>query len=165
MGHSPLPAVPQPTDRGIRARQRTTIVIAPLVFVIMTLLLLAGVVGDGPLSWRTVRDGDLAVSYERFTRRGSTWTMTVEVPTGPDGQTAVRVGRSLHQAFQIDGIEPQPDAVRTDAEWLVYEFAGGRPSQATSIEFHVTADALWSQQGAIRGTNGQQVPVQQFIYP
>jgi hypothetical protein len=74
----------------------------------IVLLALSGIFAHGPLGERTVGDGALSLSYERFQRHTALSRLTVRMAAPNPGEASLRFGPSLLDNFQIADIEPRP---------------------------------------------------------
>jgi hypothetical protein len=81
-----------------------------IAIAVVVLLALSGLFAHGPLSKRTVRDGALALTYERFQRATAVARLTATI-TGPTAdEVSLRMDPSFSDNFQIADIEPRPSS-------------------------------------------------------
>lgn len=139
-----------------------------LVILVM-LVALGGLFGNGPLSWTTVTtpDGALRVSYERFGRRGGPQELTLRATAraGRSGSWQVEVSRDYLASLQVSAITPEPDAVETVEGAVRYRFAQAAPGADLEVVLAVTPRLVWSQRGEVRLAGGQPATVTQFFFP
>lgn len=138
--------------------------------VVLALVIVAAVVGffgPGPVSWTEASDGALTASYERFTRRGGTSALRIEV--GPEAATQeafeVRIDRSYLSNFEITSITPEPDSARTTGTWITYTFKTDDPGEGLEVTYSLTPTGLWAADGEIALPTGETVSLSHFIYP
>jgi hypothetical protein len=152
--------------------QRREWVIQRLGWAAMAVLLVAGVLGffgSGPVSDRSVsaQDGAAQVSYSRFGRFGAPGTLLIELRDAqPDTSGTVQLGlsRDYAEGVRIEQVVPEPESVKTEEDWLVYEFALDAPALLrVSIEFMFEHRGELS--GEVRFPDGATLTFEQFIHP
>jgi hypothetical protein len=79
-----------------------------IVLAIILLIALTGVLAHGPLSKRTVADGGLSVSYERFQRVTSLARLNARISGGNGHESSLTLSPAFAENFQIADIEPRP---------------------------------------------------------
>jgi len=81
-----------------------------VVMAIILVLALSGVLARGALSHTTVSDpgGGLSLTYERFQRATAVSRYVAKISAPNGGETALRLGSSFHDKFQVADIEPRP---------------------------------------------------------
>lgn len=115
-----------PVRENMRFQRRTWIAerIGWTILVLITLVALSGVFGNGPLSWQTASGGSLTVDYERFQRvtRLSRFTFEIGRQSGPELQ--LHLSSAFQQNFEISNIQPQPTRSTAGADGIDLAFAG-----------------------------------------
>jgi hypothetical protein len=79
-----------------------------IVLAIILLVALTGVLAHGPLSKRTVTDGGLSLSYERFQRVTSLSRLDARISGGAGHESVLTLSPAFSENFQIADIEPRP---------------------------------------------------------
>jgi hypothetical protein len=79
-----------------------------IVLAIIVLIALTGVLAHGPLSERTVADGALSVTYERFQRVTSSARLSARISASHGHESSLTLSPAFAENFQIDDIEPRP---------------------------------------------------------
>lgn len=79
-----------------------------IVLAIILLIALTGVFAHGPLSERTVADGGLSVSYQRFQRVTSLARLNARISGSYGGEASLTLSPAFAENFQIADIEPRP---------------------------------------------------------
>jgi hypothetical protein len=128
---------------------------------------LAGLLGDGPLSERTVRDGDgLVVEYLRFARTSADTPLRVWVGEGavPGGAARVWLDSAFLANQEIAGITPQPDRVEAGPDRLTYVFLApdGGPIE---VRLDLRPKAVGRHPVRVGVPSGRQVTFTQIVYP
>lgn len=126
---------------------------------------LAGLLGPGPLSDVSARDGErLEVEYERFVRHGSPSDIRVTIPRPGTKLVRVAVSRDYLDAVWLMEILPTPMRVQAADSDVVYTFErlGSGPLEAT---FGIRPKALGTHEARIALDDGSRVSVRQFTYP
>lgn len=138
---------------------------------LLTLLILiavAGLFGNGPLSWTSATSDDgLEIIYERFGRRGGSQELTVRAPAtaASGGVWEIEVTRGYLASLEITAVSPEPDKVETIEGALRYSFTQATPGADLEVVFAVTPRHLLSQDGEFRFRDGEPVHVSQFFFP
>ncbi len=76
----------------------------------IVLIALLGVFANGPLSRRTVRDGALALTYERFQHVTALARLTATISAPNADEVGLTLGPAFADNFQIADIEPVPSS-------------------------------------------------------
>ena len=135
-----------------------------VVLTIFLALALAGLFGGGPLSRAHVEGPAGRVEYERFVRYGASTTLTVMPATDAlHGVSRIEVSAAYLQAFRVEGITPEPSAVRMVGGQLVYEFATAAPG--ASVTFNLHPQRLWRHRAQLAIDAGAPLEISQLTYP
>lgn len=130
-------------------------------FVIGILILTAilGLFGSGWLSGASVDGSGLRIEYERFARLQQPTRIRLML----SGQTPqVALHRRYFDSVQIEQITPEPSAVESAGEWLVYRFAGATPG---AVIFQLKPEEFGTLVGAAKLSGGNSLVFRQFVYP
>lgn len=150
--------------------QRREWVVQRVAWAVVAALLIAGVVGlfgAGPLSHAVASSGPLTLEYDRLLRRRapSQYELAVSPDIATAGEVALWLDAALLEKIDIDQIVPEPTEAATGSDRIVYRFAVADPEQTAQITFHLEP----SEPGAVRGRigliDGQELTIDQFIYP
>jgi hypothetical protein len=77
---------------------------------VVVLLALSGLFAHGPLSKRTVKDGALSLTYERFQRATAVASLAATISAPTADKVNLRLDPSFSDNFQIADIEPRPSS-------------------------------------------------------
>jgi hypothetical protein len=155
--------------------QRRSWVMQRVGWVVMTLVMLAALVGLfggagalGGEAQSSSEDAAVSVSYERFLRFIKPTTLQIQLSqeAGKGGKVSVWVDREYLDGLQVQQITPQPSSAKTGAKRLTYVFEVDDPNGPAMVTF----DLLPEQEiGALRGRvgvgDGEPVSFGQFVYP
>jgi hypothetical protein len=153
-------------DRDLRFHHREWLIqrIGWVVVALFLVLALAGLFGGGPLSHARAAGASGSIEYEHFVRSGTPTDLVVTAATaGARGVNRVEIASGYLAAFRVERITPEPRAVRTMGDRLVYEFAAGAPG--ASISFHIHPQRLWRHRTVVRIDGGAPLEVWQLTYP
>lgn len=126
-------------------------------------LALAGLFGQGQLSYRRIANSAGSVEYERFARSGLSTVIVVTPSRNTQGVSRVAITADYLESFRVEQITPEPTAVRVDGRQLVYEFAGA--ASDTSITFHIHPQRLGRHTADVIVDGGAPLAIRQFTYP
>lgn len=130
--------------------------VAVVVVVLVILLSLAGLFGDGWLSRRQAAKADTQVSWQRFARYGNEIEMTVE---GAVNEIAIPGNYFGH--FKLTRIVPQPERQSNRQGKIVFEFASPPPD---AVRFYFLPNDAGSTNATV-SVNGVAFGIPQFTYP
>lgn len=141
-------------------------------WVIMGVIILSallGIFGKGPLANARLGDptGALTANYTRFERYRS--PATIEVIVGPNVAKEGRIGISFNREFidriDIARIDPEPAAVKSDMNRIVYEFELMDGSQPAHIFIDYEHERFGTTEAHMTLTDGPEITLRQLIYP
>lgn len=139
------------------------------LLLLVVALALAGLFGNGPLSWTTIKSsqGDLDVAYERFGRRGGSQELTVRTTADAarNGTWELFFSLDYLNALQVTSITPEPESVAADRGGVRFTFSQASPRADLEVTFAVTPTELLSQDGDISLPNGAELTLRQFFFP
>lgn len=79
-----------------------------IVLAVILLIALSGVLAHGPLSERTVTDGGLSLTYERFQRATALARFNARILVSYGDEASLTLSAPFADSFQIADIEPRP---------------------------------------------------------
>lgn len=127
-----------------------------LVFLVAALL---GLFGEGILSRKTIRAGNLELVYERFCRYEH--RLEMKLLSAGEHINVVSLPKSYLEKFKIDKIVPAPSSEVANPGYVSYLFNGNKND---TVSFYMAPLQRGSTGGLIK-INNQTVPIQQYIYP
>lgn len=134
--------------------------------VVLVVLTLTGLFGNGPLSHRHVSslDGRVTCEFERFTRSGSTTSMLIRVQGEPNSQVALLLDGPLFRELNIETLQPQPLLSLTHNLAFLLHLGTDEEGMA---ELHITLrnDGVGSYAGQASLAAGSAVHFSTFVYP
>lgn len=136
----------------------------------MVLLALAGLLGlfgDGPLAKVRAANGPVEAQYDRFERLLSPAQLEVQVSpeAAQNEEVRLQIGRELLDGWEIRDISPQPDRMELSPDRITYVFGVRDPSSPMRITFDIETARAGSHSGQIGLDGGEQIDVNQFVYP
>lgn len=120
---------------------------------------LAGGLGRGALADVTRSAGAMHVHYDRVARHEARTLLEVRVP--PSART-VWIDQSLEERWRIEQMVPAPNAVRLQADRVVYEVNVG--AQGGLVRFDLLPERMGRARGRI-GVDDAAVDVDQWVLP
>jgi hypothetical protein len=126
---------------------------------------LAGLLGPGPLSNVSARDGkDLAIEYERFVRHGSKTEIRVRVEPSQPGPVRIAITRAYLGQSRLQQTVPEPVSVQASGTDAIFTFDVeiNSPLQAT---FVMEPGEIGTHTARIATADGSSVTLRQFTYP
>lgn len=129
--------------------------------VILTIAAILGFFGNGWLSRASAQGGGLRIEYERFARYQTPTKLRLLLSDAGE-TTQVEFSRRYLDSVQVEQITPEPNAVESIGEWLIYRFSGPRTDAVT---FHLTPDEFGNLSGSVKISGGNPVVFNQFVYP
>lgn len=130
---------------------------------------LLGVFGKGVLANAEASDptGALTVTYARLERYRS--PTTIEAIIGPEqakeGKLTLALDREFVSGVELTGIEPEPDAVKSDSDRMLYEFAVADPSQPAHVFINYEYETIGPVGARLGLEGGPQVELNTFVFP
>ena len=100
-----------------------------LILVVLVLATL-GLFGNGVLSERNIRAGDISLRYERFARFQNSTAIEVTA-SARGGDLTVAFSRDFVGAFKVEEINPEPAGQRIERGSTVYLFRATGSGRAT----------------------------------
>lgn len=134
--------------------------------VLIVLLALAGLFGNGPLSdaQAVSSDGRVRVEYQRLSRTGSTDNMRITVRGAPGKPVILLLGGTLLQEASIETLQPEPQVSRSHGEALLLELGTSEDGVAT-LYLTLRSDYVGTLEGSVRAGPSSAVHFTTFLYP
>src|SRR5512133_1227959 len=152
--------------------QRANWRISRVAWVIMALILLAGLaglLGSGPASDAQSGgpDAGIQVHYDRILRVLTSGSIEVDLEPGATSSRDVRLklGGDLVRELQLERIEPEPSNAEIDPDGITYTFNANQPGQPGRIVFYGTAQRVGSMNGSIGLDQRRPVSLPQLVFP
>ncbi|WP_162301968.1 hypothetical protein [Croceibacterium ferulae] len=117
-------------------------------WLLMGALLIAALCGltgaGGPLSRGQVRAGGAVIDYPRIARWQSAEEATIRFAPGATGRVDVLLSARFAEAFDVEGVQPQPATTASTAEGLrfTFELGGGSGVRTASLSLRPSQPAL-----------------------
>ncbi|TDV62596.1 hypothetical protein [Pseudomonas sp. LP_7_YM] len=129
-------------------------------------LTLAGLFSKGPLSQvePATADGRLQVKYERFSRNGAQDDLIITSKGAAYEILYLVLGSELLEGVSIEGLNPQPEPLRSEGRDLVIPMKADRNGLAT-LYLTVRSNGVGLYRGSMHLIGGENLPVPKFIYP
>jgi len=138
-----------------------------VLMLIIAVIGLLGLFGQGPLSKSTARAGGIEVEYERFERLLAPAQIEVKLTQQDfqNGEARIQVDRNMLNMYNLQNIIPEPDQSILSDEFITYVFNVGQAGQLLQITFELQPNRIGQVNGQIGLENGQPVQFAQFVYP
>lgn len=129
-----------------------------LMFVFLIAALL-GLFGEGPLSRKKIKAGNITLEYERFCR----YEHGIEIRLQSEGENiyTVSIPQKYLKSFRVGDIVPEPQKQTATPGYINYQFEG---SQNNVITFYVSPVQRSNVEEVFR-VNANSFTIKQTIYP
>lgn len=136
------------------------------VLVLIVLLALVGVFGNGPLSdaQATSTDGRIKVEYQRLSRSGTTDNLRIIVRGNAGEPVKVLLGGSLLQEASIETMQPEPQASISHGKALLLQLGTSGDGIAT-LYLTLRSESVGTLEGVVRAGPTSAVVFSTFLYP
>ncbi|MCO7519126.1 MULTISPECIES: hypothetical protein [unclassified Pseudomonas] len=136
------------------------------VLVLIVLLALAGLFGNGPLSDAEVTssDGRVQVEYQRLSRSGTTENLRITVRGTAGEAVTVLLGGSLLREASIETLQPEPLASLSHGKALMLQLGTSKDGIAT-LYLTLRSEHVGSLEGVVRAGSRSAVRFNTFLYP
>jgi hypothetical protein len=136
------------------------------VLVIIVLLALAGLFGNGPLSDAEVvsQDGRLKVEYQRLSRSGTTDNLFITIQGSPGQPVMVELEGSLLREASIETMQPEPQVSMSHGPALLLQLGTSKDGMAT-LYLTLRSEHVGSLEGVVRSGSNTKVHFSTFLYP
>jgi hypothetical protein len=131
-----------------------------ICFMLIIVLALLGLFGNGVLSRQKSETGGNMIEYERFGRYESSTTLHIVART-VDGKAVVRIPQHYLQHFELERIIPSPVAEGVHNGYCVYSFTADE-------SMHILLYGMLKRRGSLEAdvkVNNTALKVSQFIFP
>src|SRR3954462_11584167 len=150
--------------------ERRQWVVQRVSWVIVVLILVAGfagVFGVGPLSYTQTTVGPMTVEYQRFIRNlaPTELHLRVDQSAAVDGQIHIWLDQSFVDEFEIQEVNPEPVAMESGPDRVVYQFAVAESNPVAEIAFDLEPNEPGPSHSQIGVLDGPEVDFDQFVYP
>ena len=157
-----------PVEEDMRMQQRVWRFerVGWYALVLVVLLGLAGVFGNGPLSNAQVtsEDGRVHVEYQRLSRSGTTDNLRITVRGKPGEPVVVVLGGSLLREASIETMQPQPQVSRSHGQSLLLQLGTSHDGMAT-LYLTLRSEHVGRLEGVVRAGQDSTVQFATFLYP
>ena len=134
--------------------------------VLIVLLALAGLFGNGPLSDAQVssEDGRVQVDYQRLSRSGTTDKLRITVRGTAGEPVMLLLGGTLLREASIETLQPQPQASRSQGRSLLLQLGTSKEGIAT-LYLTLRSEYVGTLEGVVRAGPSSTVHFSTFLYP
>jgi hypothetical protein len=125
----------------------------------------AGLLGNGPLAYRTLISENGELTIDRFARRDgpTTWAIKPNAVAVRGSTFRVRVTSSMLQRVKIEAITPAPEAQVMTSNGVLFTFQAIAAN--TQVLFQVEPQSAGWMRGDFQLGDSIPVTVEQFVYP
>ncbi|WP_425928308.1 hypothetical protein [Pseudomonas sp. NyZ201] len=136
------------------------------VLVLIVLLALAGLFGNGPLSDAdaTSADGRVRVEYQRLSRSGTTDSMRIQVRGTPGQPVQLLLGGSLLREASIETLQPEPLSAQSRGEEILMRLGTGEDGIAT-LYLTLRSEHVGRLEGRVGLGQGSTTTFSTFFFP
>lgn len=158
----------QPVEENIGRQHRTWRFerLGWCCLVVVVVMALAGIFGDGPLSEQQAlsADGRVQIEYQRFSRNGAVDNLRVRVKGQPASRVALLLDGSLFHESSIETMQPQPLLSQSQGQALLLHLATDDQGQAT-LHLTLQYDGVGLLRAQARVGSTSTVAFTTFVYP
>lgn len=125
----------------------------------------AGLFGSGPLSSATRSADGVTLEFDRFIRRNSHFTLTIDIPVASEQARAeLSLPRRYLRGIRISSMVPGPVQVVSGSEATTFVLAGHAPALVLPVQIH--AEPIWMgvHDGEV-AVGRARLPFTQFAWP
>ncbi|MNO45597.1 hypothetical protein D3C76_358660 [compost metagenome] len=136
------------------------------VLLLIVLLALAGLFGNGPLSdaQMTSADGRVQVEYQRLSRSGTTDNLRITVRGSPGQPVKVLLGGTLLTEASIETMQPEPQVSLSQGKALLLQLGTSEDGIAT-LYLTLRSEHVGTLDGVVRVGAGSAVHFSTFLFP
>ncbi|WP_207830280.1 hypothetical protein [Pseudomonas sp. 43(2021)] len=157
-----------PVEEDMRMQQRVWRFerVGWYALVLIVLLALAGLFGNGPLSDAQVssEDGRVQVDYQRLSRSGTTDKLRITVRGTAGEPVMLLLGGTLLREASIETLQPQPQASRSQGRSLLLQL-GTSKEGITTLYLTLRSEYVGTLEGVVRAGPSSTVHFSTFLYP
>lgn len=134
--------------------------------VLIMLLALAGVFGNGPLSNAEAisADGNLRVQYQRLSRSGTVDDLRITVRGTPGKPVTLTLDGTLLREASIETMQPEPQSSMSRGQALLLQLGTSEDGVAT-LYLTVRSEYVGTLQGLVEAGTGTSVSFSTFLFP
>ncbi|WP_256669367.1 hypothetical protein [Pseudomonas sp. MN1F] len=136
------------------------------VLVVIVLLALAGLFGNGPLSDALAMspDGRVQVAYQRISRSGTSDHLRITVRGTPGQPVRLLLGGNLLREASIEMLQPEPEKSLSQGQSLLLQLGTSEDGIAT-LYLTVRSDFIGTLEGLVSAGQGSAVHFSTFLFP
>lgn len=136
------------------------------VLLVIVLLALAGLFGNGPLSDAVTvsPDGRVRVEYQRLSRSGTTDNLYITVQGEPGQPVTVELDGSLLRTASIETMQPEPQRSMSHGPALLLQLGTSKDGVAT-LYLTLRTDHVGTLEAVVRAGPHSAVHFSTFLYP
>ncbi|WP_087500754.1 hypothetical protein [Pseudomonas sp. SID14000] len=157
-----------PVEEDMRMQQRVWRFerVGWYALVLIVLLALAGLFGNGPLSDAQVssEDGRVQVDYQRLSRSGTTDNLRITVRGIAGEPVTLLLGGTLLREASIETLQPEPQASRSHGQSLLLQLGTSKEGIAT-LYLTLRSEYVGTLEGVVRAGPSSTVHFSTFLYP
>jgi hypothetical protein len=120
---------------------------------------LLGLFGEGPLSSKNIKVGNIEIAYERFCRYEH--GMKIKLQSNDENISTVSIPQDYLENFRVGEIVPEPQKQVASAGYVNFQFEG---SDNKLISFYLTPLKRKTVEGLFRA-NAHSFTIKHTIYP
>lgn len=136
------------------------------LLILLVILSLLGLFSGGVLSKARAQnaEGDVAVEYQRFERRGAQSALSLQIKAGGDGRAVVELDGDFLDGFRVEHIHPLPLESHSHGNGVRWVF---RPDAEGIARVHLTLrpEGLGFVRNTLATPGSAPMRFSQFIYP
>lgn len=157
-----------PVEEDMRMQQRVWRFerVGWYALVLVVLLGLAGVFGNGPLSnaQLTSEDGRVHVEYQRLSRSGTTDNLRITVRGTAGEPVMLLLGGTLLREASIETLQPEPQVSQSHGKSLLLQLGTSKKGIAT-LYLTLRSEYVGPLEGVVRAGPNSVVHFSTFLYP
>lgn len=157
-----------PVEEDMRMQQRVWRFerVGWYALVLVVLLGLAGVFGNGPLSnaQLTSEDGRVHVEYQRLSRSGTTDNLRITVRGTAGEPVMLLLGGTLLREASIETLQPEPQVSQSHGRSLLLQLGTSKKGIAT-LYLTLRSEYVGPLEGFVRAGPNSVVHFSTFLYP
>ena len=157
-----------PVEEDMRMQQRVWRFerVGWYALVLVVLLGLAGVFGNGPLSNAQVtsEDGRVHVEYQRLSRSGTTDNLRITVRGTAGEPVMLLLGGTLLREASIETLQPEPQVSQPHGKSLLLQLGTSKKGIAT-LYLTLRSEYVGTLEGVVRAGPNSVVHFSTFLYP
>ncbi|WGV20766.1 MULTISPECIES: hypothetical protein [unclassified Pseudomonas] len=157
-----------PVEEDMRMQQRVWRFerVGWYALVLVVLLGLAGVFGNGPLSnaQLTSEDGRVHVEYQRLSRSGTTDNLRITVRGTAGEPVMLLLGGTLLREASIETLQPEPQVSQSHGRSLLLQLGTSKKGIAT-LYLTLRSEYVGPLEGVVRAGPNSVVHFSTFLYP